>query len=357
MPKIRYAVVGAGWISQIAFLPGAAQTGNSIVTAIVSGNPDRARELADFHGVEHVYPYERYDEMLASGRVDAVYIALPNSMHADYAIRAARAGVHALVEKPLAVSVEECEAMIAASESAGTLLMTAYRLHHEPGTVEVLEMIRRGEIGTARLFSSVFSNPPEPANHRLKGEHWGGPMPDLGIYCLNAARHVFAAEPVEAIAMSVRASDPRFNEVDEAVSATLRFPQEAMATFTASFGAAGTDSYRIVGTQGEIEVSPGFHFMTAIRVRLSKTGRVTEREFPRIDQFGAQTSYFTECIANGTRPESDGQEGLADVRALLAIEASAQTGRPVRIDTPPRPSHPMPDMVRMIPPTDRRLVF
>ena len=105
MAKIRYAVVGAGWISQIAFMPSVAQTENSEMTAIVTGNADKAKQLADFYGIKNVYTYEQYDEMLAGDIVDAVYIALPNSMHADYAIRALNAGKHALVEKPLAVSI------------------------------------------------------------------------------------------------------------------------------------------------------------------------------------------------------------------------------------------------------------
>ncbi len=118
MRKIRYAVVGTGWISQIAFMPSVAQTGNSEMTAIVSGNRANAEKLADFYGIEHIFSYDQYDEMLHSKLVDAVYIALPNSLHADYTIRAAQAGVHALVEKPLAVSVAECEAMIAAADKA-----------------------------------------------------------------------------------------------------------------------------------------------------------------------------------------------------------------------------------------------
>ena len=184
MKKIRYAVVGTGWISQIAFMPSIAQTGNSEMTAIVSGNPANAKKLADFYGIEHIYSYDRYDEMLASGLVDAVYIALPNSMHADYAIRAAKAGVHALVEKPLAVTAEECAAMIAAADEAQVCLMTAYRLHSEPATLEAIDMIRRGEIGDPRIFSSVFSFPVGAGNHRLKAEHWGGPLQDIGVYCI-----------------------------------------------------------------------------------------------------------------------------------------------------------------------------
>lgn len=357
MDKVRYAVVGAGWISQIAFMPGVAQSGNSVIAAIVSGNAESAAKLADFHGVPHVFSYDRYDEMLAADIVDAVYIALPNSMHAAYAIRAAKAGKHLLVEKPLATTIEDCEAMIAAAEAVGVRLMTAYRLHCEPGTVETLERVRAGAIGDPRMFSSIFSFQAAPENHRLKAEHWGGPLQDIGVYCLNAARHVFGDEPIEALAMKAHGDDPRFAEVEETICATLRFPGDRVAQFFASFGGAEIDMYRVIGAAGEITLDPGFKFETATRMRLRRGAEITERQFPQIDQFGAQTAYFSDCIRTGARPEPDGEEGLADVRALLAIERATKTGQPQKIDTPPRPAHPTPDMVRMIPITQKRLVL
>ncbi|MCF3935236.1 Gfo/Idh/MocA family oxidoreductase [Acuticoccus sp. M5D2P5] len=357
MDKVRYAVVGAGWISQEAFLPGASVADNSVVTAIVSGSPDNARRLADFHGVEHVFGYDRYDEMLAADVCDAVYIALPNSMHADYTIRAVKAGKHALVEKPLAVSVDECDAMIAAAKAAGVHLMTAYRLHCEPGTIAVLEAIRAGEIGTPRVFTSTFTMTADPANHRLLAEHWGGPLQDIGVYCLNAARHVFAAEPVEVSALTARGEDARFSEVEETIGATLRFPGGALAQFTASFGAVDVNSYRVVGTEGDIVLEPGYKFQVATRMIVRKGDTVTIREFPQIDQFGAQTVYFSDCILSGTAPEPDGAEGLADVAIMRALERSAATGAPQPVDLPPRPTHPGPDMVRITPTTHKRLLL
>jgi predicted dehydrogenase len=358
MQKVRYAVVGAGWISQEAFMPGVGQTENSEIAAIVSGNAMAAQTLAEFHGVPHVCGYDRYDEMLASGLVDAVYIALPNSMHADYAIRALRRGVHALVEKPLAVAVEECEAMIAAAREGGAFLMTAYRLHNELGTVEVLERIRKGEIGTPRLFHADFSFQSAPDNHRLRAEHWGGPLQDIGVYCLNAARHVFGAEPIECVAMEGAVpTDPRFQEVHEALTTILRFPGGALASFSCSFGAADQDRYRITGTEGIIEVEQGFRFETAPRIRVRKGDSVEDWEAERIDQFGAQAAYFSNCILSGTPPEADGAEGLADVRALRAIEEAARTGRVVRIGGPEREARPGPRTVRRVAPTDRRLVL
>ena len=358
MKKVRYAVVGAGWISQEAFMPAVEQTGNSELTAIVSGNAENSRKLAEFYGIKHVYGYERYEEMLKAGVADAVYIALPNSLHADYAIRAAQAGLHALVEKPLATTVAECEAMIAAAAKAGVWLMTAYRLHNEPGTIAALDMIRNGDIGDPRYFASMFGFQLPAGNHRLKAEHWGGPLQDVGVYCLNAARHAFGSEPTEAIAFTSHGNnDPRFGEVEEAYCASLRFPGDRIANFYASFGSESIETYRVLGTNGEIEVCPGFRFETARRIRLTRNGAVTEKEFPLVENFSGQAAYFSDCILKGVRPEADGEEGLADVRALLAIETAARTGIAQRIATPPRPSHPTADMARHFPQTARRLLL
>jgi predicted dehydrogenase len=355
---INYAVVGAGWISQIAFLPGVAQSGNSRVAAIVTGDRTKAAQLAEFHGVDTIVGYDGYDALLASSKIDVVYIALPNDMHADFAIRAARAGRHVMVEKPLAVNEDESLAIIAAARKANVFLMVAYRLHNEPGTVAVLEHIRAGAIGRPLYFQSAFSFQMASVNHRLKAKAWGGPLQDLGVYCVNAARHVFAEEPIEAVAMAQRPkNDARFSEVDETVAATLRFPSGGLAQFIVSFGGAEIDSYRVVGTLGELELNPGYRFETATKLYLRRDGKTVETAFPRIDHFGAQIAYFSDCIEAGTPPEADGGEGLADMRALLAIEKACVTGLPQAISSPPRPRHPTPDMVRLTLPTDRRLVL
>ncbi|WP_417205492.1 Gfo/Idh/MocA family protein [Antarctobacter sp.] len=359
MDKVRYAVVGAGWISQIAFMPAVAQTGNSRITAIVSGNAEAAGKLAAFHDVPEVVGYDGYDALLASDRIDAVYIALPNSMHADYTIRALKAGKHALVEKPLALTQAECQAMIDASAASGALLMTAYRLHHEPGTVEVLDRIRRGDIGDPRVFSSVFGIQTAAGNHRLRAEHWGGPLQDIGVYCLNAARHVFGDEPVEVSAMGSNGdNDPRFSEVAESVAVTLRFPRGRLAQFVVSFGTDEQDSYTVMGTKGTLIVDPAFRFESHIGLRHRAEG-VEQSAFtaPDCDHFGAQTAYFSDCIQSGTGPENDGGEGLADVAILRAIEAAMQSGTTHSIAQPPRPGHPDRTTIRDVPRTDRRLVF
>ena len=147
------------------------------------------------------------------------------------------------------------------------------------------------------------------------------------------------------------------DEVDASVAAMLRFPSGGLAQFVASFGAAAVDNYRVVGTSGDLELDPGFSFETATRLRLRCDGKIVETQFPQIDHFGAQVGYFSDCIRSGTPPEADGDEGLADMRALIAIERAASTGIPQAISPQPRSRHPTPDMVRLTPVTDRRVVL
>jgi predicted dehydrogenase len=348
--KVRYGVVGAGWIAQEAFMPGVGQTDNSVMTGLVTGDPEKARALGRHYGIEHCYGYGGYERMLADGVVDAVYLAVPNTLHRDYAVRAAEAGVHVLVEKPMAPTIADCEAMIAAAKAADVKLMIAYRLHFEPATLEALEVVRRGEIGDPRMFSSVFAQQVRGSNHRTKGGLWAGPLPDMGCYPLNAVRHLFGAEPIEVVALAGRGGDGRFGEVDEAVSVVLRFPDDRIATFTVSFGAADIDEYRVVGTKGDLHVKPGFLFGCSLGFRLTADGKTEERRFPETDQFGAETAYFSECILNGEEPEPDGEEGLADVRVMLAIEEAIRSGRPQQLPAAVRPRHPAKDQLRLVAP-------
>ncbi|WP_421695643.1 Gfo/Idh/MocA family protein [Aestuariivirga sp.] len=354
---IKYAVVGAGWITQEAFLPGVAQSGNSRVEAIVSGNSKKSAALARMYDIPLAVSYDEYDSLLQSDRIDAVYVALPNSLHAEYAIRAARAGKHVIVEKPLANTETEAEAMIAAAKDGGVYLMTAYRLHNEPGTLAVLDRIRSGEIGKPLVFQSIFSFQAQPDNHRLVAEHWGGPLQDVGVYCINAARHIFSEEPIEATAISYRPTDDdRFKEVDATIAATLRFPSGGLAQFVASFGVSSVDAYRVVGSTGNLELGPGFRHDTPTTLRLRRNGESIKITFPQVDHLGGHMAYFSDCITSHTPPEPDGEEGLADMRVLFAVEEAARTGKPVSIKSSARPRHPTSDMEQRRPVAPRLLI-
>jgi predicted dehydrogenase len=355
---IRYAVVGAGWITQEAFLPAVASSGNSKVTALVSSRPDVARRLSAFYDIDHIAPYDGYDALLERKDIDVVYVASPNPMHAEFAIRAARKGKHVLVEKPIATELSDARAMIEAARQSGVYLMTSYRLHNEPATLDALDVIRRGEIGDPTFISAIFSFQIGPGNHRLDSRQWGGPLPDIGIYCVNAARHIFESEPVEVVALTSRPQDDtRFREVDSSASVTIRFPRDKFVQFYCSFGASSVDEYRVVGSDGNIRMEHGFRMHTKSRMIVQSSLGEQIREYERVDHFGGQIAYLSECVMNGVRPETDGEEGLADLVVLKAVEEAARMRIAVPISLPPRPTHPTQSMRRSIPLTERRLLL
>src|SRR6185436_5302980 len=197
-PKVRYAVVGLGHIAQSAVLPGFENAkSNSQLVALVSGDRAKQGRLGKRYQVES-YTYKDYDSLLKSGKIDAVYIALPNSMHREFAVRAARAGIHVLCEKPLAPTEADCRAIIQSCERNKVKLMTAYRLHFEPANLEAIQILRSGAIGEPRIFGSLFSFQVASGNIRLKSRDGGGTLYDIGTYCINAARYLFGEEPLEA---------------------------------------------------------------------------------------------------------------------------------------------------------------
>src|SRR6185437_8316016 len=196
--KIRYAVVGLGHLAQVAVLPAFAHLQDAETAALVTSDKRKARVLARRYRVKNVYDYTQYEECLAND-IDAVYIVLPNHQHCEFTVRAAKAGVHVLCEKPMAVSVAECRRMIAAMRQSRRKLMIAYRLHFEKSNLESIAVGQNNKLGKLRFFSSEFGQQIVGSNVRLteptrKG---GGPVFDMGIYCINAARYLFRAEPTE----------------------------------------------------------------------------------------------------------------------------------------------------------------
>ena len=327
--QIRYAVVGLGHIAQVAVLPAFANARrNSRLVGLVSGDPLKRAELARKYSVEHSWSYEQYDECLKSGAIDAVYIALPNNLHHEYALRAAQAGVHVLCEKPMALDEEQCLRIAEAARAANVKLMVAYRLHFERANLEAIEVAKSGRMGEPRLFTSTFGMQVAPGNIRVRRETGGGVLWDIGIYCINAARSLFGAEPVEAFAELAG----RAGEVEESVSALLRFPGDRMASFTCSFGSAKVSEYRLVGTRGELTVDPAYEYARPLLHRLGIDGETRERRFAKRDQFAPELLYFSDCVLQRHDPEPSAEEGLADVRVIRALYRSAETGRPVELE-------------------------
>jgi predicted dehydrogenase len=337
---VRYAVVGLGYIAQAAVLPAFAHARtNSRLVALVSSDPDKLDKLGRKYKVaqDQLYSYDRYDELLNSGEIDAVYIALPNNMHADYSVRAADAGIHVLCEKPIAMTDDECLDMLAAAQRNNVKLMVAYRLHFEEANLKAVEIVNSGQLGDVRLFNSVFTMKVKDDNVRLVAEKAGGALYDIGIYCINAARYIFRDEPTEVFAFSAKhKDDPRFREVDEMTTAVMRFPDDRLAAFTCSFGASDVSSYRVVGTKGELCVEPAFEYAEELTHCLTINGRTREKTFRKRDQFAPELIHFSECILTGDDPGPSGQEGMADVRIIRALYESASSGLPVSLKlTPP----------------------
>ena len=348
--RVRYAVVGVGWIAQSVFLPGVEHTGNSEVVALVTGHEEKAAQVGEKYGIDKVYSYDELDGLLTSGEIDAVYLATPNFDHVEYAVKTLEAGIHLLLEKPMAIGVEECERMIAASEKSGAKLMVAYRLHFEPGTLKGIERVRAGEIGKVRFFNSSFSQQVSGQNHRAKHGFWAGPVPDMGPYPLNAVRNLFGAEPIEVFATGVCTDRERFVDVDgkpfdDTVAVTLKFEAERVAAFVVSYSGGDVDEYRIVGNKGDLFSKPAYQVGTGIKHVLTVEKQERSESFKKTDHFGGELKYFSDCILEDRKPEPDGQEGLLDVRVIAAIEQALKTGLVQRLEPVYRSRRPDPAQV------------
>lgn len=352
--KVRYAVVGLGYIAQIAVLPAFANASNSELVALVSDDEKKLKALSRKYKVPFTCSYQDYFRCLASGDVDAVYIALPNSMHRDYSVPALEAGIHVLCEKPMAVTEAECEEMITTASDHNAKLMVAYRLHFEEANLKAIEIAKSGRLGEIRAFNSVFTMQVKEDDIRLRQDLGGGTLYDIGIYCINAARNLFQAEPVEVVAFSAKNGEKRFREVDEMTSAVVRFPQDRIASITASFGAADVSAYELIGTEGVLRVDPAYEFAGDLKHRLTIKGTTRERVFSKRDQFAPELIYFSDCILNGKTPEPSGAEGLADVRVIRAIYRSAETGASVKLGRFERRTRPTIDQEIYAPPLARK---
>ena len=191
-------------------------------------------------------------------------------------------------------------------------------------------MVRGGTLGEPRIFDSLFTLQVKPGNIRLEAEGGGG-LYDIGIYCINAARALFAAEPTSVFAWSAWSGEKRFREVDEMTAAVLRFPGERLASFTCSLGAADVSEYHVVGTRGSLRVEPAYEYAEGLEHHLQTGGGPKKKKFGKRDQFAAELLYFSDCVLRDREPEPSGEEGLADVRVIRAILRSARAGRPVRL--------------------------
>ena len=330
---IGYGVVGLGRISMQHFMPAVKTSHKSRITALVSGHRDKAEHMAAEYGVpsRSIYSYENYDEIGKNSDVDAVYIALPNSMHAEYTIRAAKAGKHVLCEKPMATSVEDARAMIQACESALKKLMIAYRCQYEPAHLRAIELIREGKLGSIQSIESAFGFPIVPNEWRLdKKLAGGGPLMDVGIYCLNASRYLTGEEPSELAGFSsVVDQDGRFAQVEETLSWTMKFPNGTLASCTCTYGSSMPGYFRVRGSKGTMLMEPAFNYDNVHLSGQLVSGEKVEIQPDEPDpvQFLREADYMADCILLNQEPKTSGQEGLRDMELMAQIYRSCEKKR------------------------------
>lgn len=331
--RVRFAVVGLGHFAQSAILPAFGNTRNDAeLSAIVTDDDEKALALGAQYNVP-AYRTNEFDSLVQSGEVDAVYVATPNALHRRYVEKSAAAGCHVLCEKPLAHTLADAQAMVQACNENGVLLMTAYRLHFEEGNLKTIQLVTEGIIGDPRLFLSTHTTLVDPDNDtRTKSALGGGPVEDLGVYCINAARYLFRAEPYEVMAMSASGEDRRFDEVPEAVSVTLKFPQGRLAAFVCGFGEASFSEYRVIGTEGMVAMDPAYAWQGDLKQTVTIKGRETGTPFHNRDQVAAELIYFSECIRERKTPEPSGEEGMIDVKIMDAIRQAYTENCVVRLE-------------------------
>jgi len=324
---VRFAAVGLGDISDI-FMRACAQSTKCKVTALVTGHAaQKAPKYEQLYGIspKSVYNYENFDEIAHNPNIDAVYIGLPNSMHAEYTIRAAKAGKHVLCEKPMAISSAECQQMIDACRKANVKLMIAYRIHYEPMWQQIRELARNGAIGEIQGFQGGFYGQKHDGwrlDRKLAG---GGSLFDLGIYPLNAIRWITGEEPASFTAqVATKLPGPRFASVEESIEFTMKFSSGTLASSGSSYGESGGAYLSIDGTKGKLWVEPAFYYQ-GLRFRGVTTDGPIEQVSPakEPDQFTAEADHFADCIRSNREPATAGEEGLKDMRAMEAIYRSA----------------------------------
>lgn len=337
--KLGVAVVGLGKLALGEVIPAFADCRACKLAALVSGNREKAMKVAAAAGLpqDAIYDYENYDRMAQDDRIDIVYIILPNGLHAEYTIRALKAGKHVLCEKPMATTIEDGEAMIREAAAAKRKLMVAYRTHYEPYNLEAMRLLREKTIGDIRLLVTDNGRPADPKD---PSDQWrldpvlagGGPLMDIGIYGVNGARYLTGEEPVELRAWTHKpAGDSRFDRVEDVVAWQFRFPSGAIAQGSTSYSYAGISRFDVLGTDGRLTMDPATNYR-GMDLRVSGKKGEQRREITEINQFAREMDHIAEAVAADRPVTTPGEEGLQDIRLMLAIYEAMESGQSIKTD-------------------------
>ena len=327
--KLGIALLGLGKYAEEQLAPALEKTMRCKLAGIVTGTPDKIPKWKDKYKIpdKNIYSYQNFDSIRDNPEIDIVYVVVPNSLHAEYTIRAAKAGKHVICEKPMATSVEDCEAMIAACKKAGKMLSIGYRLHFEPNHLTFVEFGKKKTYGNIRSIKAIDSQEMEKGVWRLDRERaGGGPLMDLGIYCVQGAIYSAGVNPIRVSAKEGPKTDvDKFGEVEQSIDFQLEFPGGIMANCRTSYAESG-NLLRVEAEKGWYELQPAFGY-DGIKGKTSQG----DMGLANVNQQALQMDDFAACILNNKPTRVPGEMGLRDVKILMAIYEAARTARPVTL--------------------------
>ncbi len=326
--RLGIALVGLGTYTTGELAPSFKKTKHCYLAGLVSGSPEKIKKLRKKYDIpkRNVYNYQNFDSIKDNPDIDIVYVVLPNAMHAEFVVRAARAGKHVICEKPMALSVEECDQMIAACRDAGKMLSIGYRLHFEPYNQEMMR------IGKEQPFGNINKLIAQHGMSTVKG--WrddkrmagGGPLMDLGIYCVQACRYTTGMEPVAVRALELPKTKPeKFQSVEEALTWQMEFPGGIIAECKSSY-TKGMDFLRAECSRGWAQLKPAFAYK-GIKGKTSE-GKM---KLEKVNQQAKQMDDFAIAVKENRPSPVPGEMGRQDVKILQAIYQSMKSGDKVEI--------------------------
>ena len=330
--KLGIALVGLGSYATSQIGVALEETEYWKVTGIVTGSPEKIPAWKTKWSLkdENIYSYENFDKIADNKEIDVVYILLPNGLHKEYTIRAAKAGKHVICEKPMANTADEAEEMVKACKAAGVKLAVGYRLHFEPFNMQAQKWGKEQTFGRLDYIHAAFAfKIGDPKQWRLKKAlSGGGPMMDVGIYCVQAARYVSGEEPISVTAQYGPITDKeRFSEVEESVSWQMEFPSGTYMTGWTSYK-SNTERLHASGPQGSFDLSPVFGYGP-----LKGTSRLGPMDLPIVHHQRAQMEAMGPMFLSDDPIPShcSGEEGLRDMKIMMAIFEAAETGKKIKL--------------------------
>ena len=325
MKKLRWGLLSTARINR-AVIPPVRASLQSELKAVASRDVVKARDYAREWHIPHAYG--SYEELLADEHIDVIYNPLPNHLHAEWSIRAAEAGKHVLCEKPLALSLDEVDQMMAAAKKHNVIITEAFMYQHHPQTLKVLDLIKQDAIGDLLLIKGAFTfNLDRPDDVRWVPEWGGGSIWDVGCYPISFSRLVANADPVEVFGWQMTGS----TGIDVVFSGQLRFAGGLLAQFDCGFRAPYRTAMEIVGTKGSIELGSPFKPSGGEWIKIKRGDSVDQLRSPDYELYRGEIDDMEQAVLGGQAPRISLENSRGNVATILALLESAQTGQVVRL--------------------------